>query len=99
MLFKMNFNNYRHKLGTENVSKLIQEFDKRVSLDSWMSFIEAEGGAVNELILIYYYTTKFMSDISDEESFEKAMALFNKHRSKIDVTETTNLYLTFTGFC
>lgn len=98
MLFKMKFNNYRHKLGTEKISGLIQEFDKRVNFDGWMSFIEAEGGDINELILIYYYTTKFMSDISDEESFDKAMKLFNKHKSKIDVTETTNLYLTFTGF-
>jgi hypothetical protein len=104
MLFKMKLYNYRHKLSTQATSAFIEEFEKRVNLDDWMKYMERSGGgsgnsSAEEIILIYYCTTKFMGDLSDDNSFNKALALFYKNKPMIDKTETVNLYITFTGFC
>jgi hypothetical protein len=99
MAFKMKSINYRHKNESEKLSQFITEFERRVELGKWMEYLELTGGFEAEVILTYYYSTKFMSDLSDGRSFERALELFYKHKSRIDRTETTNLYITFTGYC
>ncbi len=99
MGFKMKSINYKYKLGSEKTSEFIEEFEKNVNIDSWMSYLESIGGVKSELILTYFYTTKFMTDLPDDVSFQKALKLFYRNRSHINTTETLNLYLTFTGYC
>ncbi|NOS85826.1 MAG: hypothetical protein HOP31_11850 [Ignavibacteria bacterium] len=99
MAFKMKSINYRHKNESEKLSEFITAFESKVKLDSWMEYLEAAGGFEAEVILIYFYSTKFMSDLNDNGSFSRALELFYKHKSRIDRTETTNLYITFTGYC
>jgi len=97
--FKMKAINYRHKNESEKLSELISEFDNSVDLTKFINYLESAGGFESEMILTYYYTTKFMSNLKDSSSFEKALELFYKNKSKIDRTETTNLYITFSGYC
>jgi hypothetical protein len=100
LLFKMKLANYKQKLGTQKTSEFIEEFDNMVNLEGWMKHMESSGNIqAEDIILIYYYTIKFMTDVSDDKSFDKALELFYKNKIKIDKTETVNLYLTFTGFC
>lgn len=99
MAFKMKSINYRHKNESERSSEFITEFETRVKLDSWMKYLETKGGFEAEVILIYYYSTMFMTDLNDSVSFSRALELFYKHKTRIDRTETTNLYITFTGYC
>ena len=99
MAFKMKSINYRHKNESEKLSEFISEFEQKVDLDKWIEYLELTGGFEAEVILTYYYTTRFMSDLNDSVSFNRALELFYKHKSRIDRTETTNLYLTFTGYC
>lgn len=99
MLFRMKLANYKHKRGSQKTSEFIEEFNSRVNLKQWVEYMEQQGGWENEIIAIYYYSTVFMDDINDDASFNKALGLFYKNKQKLSVTETLNLYLTFTGFC
>lgn len=99
MVFKMKSANYRYKQQSEKTSEFIKEFENRVNFDKWIQYLELKGGFESEIILTYYYTVRFMTDLSDSTSFNKALTLFYKNKSRIDTTETTNLYLTFTGYC
>lgn len=99
LAFKMKAINYRHKNESEKFSELISEFERSVDLSKFIHYLETAGGFEAEMILTYYYTTKFMSDPKDSASFEKALELFYKNKPRIDRTETTNLYLTFSGYC
>lgn len=99
MAFKMKAVNYRHKNESERLSEFITEFESRVDLAKLLEYLEAKGGFEADVILTYYYTTRFMGDLNDSASFNKALELFYRHKKRIDRTETTNLYLTFTGYC
>lgn len=99
MLFRMKLANYKHKMDTQQASKFINEFNNRVDLKPWVEYMEQTGGWENEIILIYYYSTVFMENTDDDASFNKALGLFYKNKTRLNITETLNLYLTFTGFC
>ena len=99
LIFKMKYYNYRYKLGTEKLSGFIEEFEKSIDIKSFIKYIELDPTPENEIILIYYYCTKFMSDISADSYYSKVKLLFEKNKSKLNRTETVNLYLTFNGYC
>lgn len=99
MLFRMKLANYKHKMDTQQASEFIKEFSGRVDMKPWVEYMEQIGGWENDIILIYYYSTVFMENTTDDASFDKALGLFYKNKAKLNVTETLNLYLTFSGFC
>ncbi len=99
LIFKMKYYNYRYKLGTEKLSGFIEEFEKSINLESFIKFIESSPTAEMEIILIYYYCTKFMSDISADSYYSKVKLLFEKNKNNLNRTETVNLYLTFNSYC
>ncbi len=99
LIFKMKYYNYRYKLGTEKLSGFIEEFEKSINLESFIKFIERSPSTEMEIVLIYYYCTKFMSDISADSYYSKVKLLFEKNKNRLNRTETVNLYLTFNSYC
>lgn len=98
-IFKMKYFNYRYKSRTEKLSEIIEEFEKAVDLEKFISYLENNSSAESELILIYYYCTKFMNNISNDIYYEKVKLLFRRKKHMISRSEKINLYLTLNAYC
>lgn len=99
LIFKMKYYNYRYKLGTEKLSNFIEEFEKCINFENFIKYIEASSEPINNIILIYYYCTKFVSDLGAESFYRKVKSLLNTYKDLISRTEIINIYLTFNAFC
>lgn len=99
LIFKMKYYNYRYKLGTEKLSAFIEEFEKSINIENFIKYLELGSEPIYNIILIYYYCTKFVSDLSAEKYYWKVKSLVNTNKDLINRTEIINIYLTFNAFC
>lgn len=99
LIFKMKYLNYLHKSRTEKLSGFIEEFERSMNIDTFMESIEDNASHEAEIILIYYYCTKFMSEPEQDIYYEKVKVLFEKNKHRIDRTEKINIYLTLNTYC
>jgi len=99
LIFKMKFYNYKYKLGTEKLSEFVEQFEKSINIESFVKHLENISSPYAEIILIYYYCAKFMSEPGDSRYYNKTKALFAKNKNFLDRTEIINIYLTFNGYC
>ena len=99
LIFKMKYYNYRYKLGTEKLSGFIGEFDKSIELEPFMKYLEKEKKPFTEIILIYFYCTRFMNDLNANEFYYKVKPLLKKNMRNIIRSEIINIYLTLNAFC
>ncbi len=98
LIFKMKYYNYLHKLGTEKLSGFITEFEKSINIVNFIKFLEERPSVHSEIILMYYYSTKFMSEPDAEAYYNKTKQLFEKNKQFMNRTEVINIYLTFSGY-
>lgn len=99
LIFKMKFYNYRYKLGTEKLSQFIIEFEKSINIESFIKYLETRSEPYIDIILIYYYCTKFMNDINADSYYNKVKPLLKKNMQTIVRSEIINVYLTLNAFC
>jgi hypothetical protein len=99
LIFKMKYYNYRYKLGTEQLSSFIVEFEKSINIENFAKYLETSSEPILKIILIYYYCTKFVSDPSAESYYWKVKSLVNTNKNLINRNEIINIYLTFNAFC
>ncbi len=99
LIFKMKFYNYSYKLGTEKLSEFIDEFEKSINIENFVKYLESRHETFIEIILIYYYCTRFMKDLSADSYYQKIKPLLKKNKGSIVRTEIINIYLTINAFC
>ncbi len=99
LIFKMKYLNYLHKSTTQKLSEFIEEFERSLNIDALMENLEKNPSREAEIILIYYYCTKFMNIPAGDEYYEKVKVLFDKNKNNFDKTEKINIYLTLNTYC
>ena len=99
LIFKMKYYNYLHKLDTEKLNQFIEKFESSINLEIFISYLESSASPHKDIVLIYYYCTRFLSSPGDIIYYKRARTLLLNNRDRFSRNEIINLYLTFNGYC